>query len=294
MCRILKEDSLRGYSTRIAEKAERKIYIGWEYIIEQPLVKSLKLKEALSIHRPKDLKIMQATLFNVKLAKLEPFVGTADLKVIGYTSTFEKYAVKREQDGVKLPIAEWIGHSLCSLCDIPTPFFTVVECPETEELAFGSRWEESSTQINDQMAGVDQLSMLAKHGSQISGIHAIDLFSANEDRHAGNFLFVNRANTDVCLAMDFSKSAMRVEDPFGRCPIPASCHTMVIKNILDSRGLFIQSDYDSSHRKLSQLNDDIFMKILDRAPNEWYKNIGKMEIMDWWKSERTNRLKKIK
>lgn len=237
---------------------------------------------------------MQTTLFNVKLAKLEPVSGTADLKAIGYTSTFEKYAVKREQDGAMLPIAEWIGHSLCRLCDIPTPFFTIVECPNTEELAFGSRWEESSTELTDQMTDIDKLSTLASHSNQISEIHAVDLFSANEDRHAGNYLFVKRANTDICLAMDFSKSAMRMESPFGKCPIPPDSYTMALKNILAMRGIFLNSSYDIAHQKLSKIADSDFENILDGAPNQWYANISKMEILDWWKSERANRLRNIK
>ena len=237
---------------------------------------------------------MQTNFLGVKLAKLEPFTGTADLKVVGYTSTLEKYAVKREQDGDKLPIAEWIGHSLCALCDIPTPFFTVVECPGSQELAFGSRWEEKSGQIVQVMPEIDKLSLLANHGNQISGIHAVDMFTANEDRHAGNFLFVDRANIAVCLAIDFSKSAMRVINPFGRCPVPPSSHTIVLKNILDLRGIFIKSDYSAIHAKLSQINDSDFSTILDGAPQEWYQKISKIEIMDWWKSEKNNRLKAIK
>lgn len=237
---------------------------------------------------------MQTTLFNVKLAKLEPVSGTADLKAIGYTSTLEKYAVKREQDGEMLPIAEWIGHSLCRLCDIPTPFFTIVECPNSEELAFGSRWEENSSQITNEMTGIDQLSTLANHSNQISEIHSIDLFSANEDRHAGNFLFVTRANTDICLAMDFSQAAMRIQKPFGRHPIPSDCHTMTLISTLATRGIFHKAGYDLAHQKLCKINDSDFESVLNSAPNQWYENIGKMEVMDWWKSERANRLRNIK
>lgn len=235
----------------------------------------------------------QTSFLPVKLVHEEPHSGTKDLALVGYTVDRIRYAVKRESDGAALPISEWIGYHLCRHCSIHTPEFAVVECT-SGELAFGSRWEENSKQINAAMAAIQAFQLLSSHAETISAIHGIDRFMINTDRHAGNFLFVVRAGVEMCLAMDFSMAGPRDALPFGDHPLRENCNTYSIFSVLrDHLGKFEPSAYASTIMALKTIDTPAFSAILTSAPDEWFSAVSRQQLTDWWDNNALKRLSEL-
>ncbi|WP_321895995.1 hypothetical protein [Paraburkholderia heleia] len=237
--------------------------------------------------------MIQTSFLPVKLIHQEPFSGTKDLALVGYTADRIRYAVKRESDGPTLPVSEWIGYHLCRHCSIHTPEFAIVECTNGE-LAFGSRWEEHAEQIGSGTAQVRALDLLATHASAISAIHSVDRFMVNPDRHAGNFLFVVRTGIQLCLAMDFSMAGPRDALPFGRHPLQAPCNTYSIIEIVRTHlGKFDDGAYRTAIDALKTFTSANLAGILSGAPDEWFESVTRQQLMDWWDNDALQRLSEL-
>lgn len=236
----------------------------------------------------------QTSLFAVKLSHEEPFSGgTKDLRLIGYTETMAKYAVKREIDGPLLPLAEWIGHHLSRECGINTPEFDIVECLDGQ-LAFGSRWESTATQCSHEVA--KRMSTIALHSEAISKILGLDFFLPNPDRHTGNFLFVERGPTAICLSMDFSLSSVRDGTPFGRHPMNPGRNTSVLLELILKKTLnkFSKSKFNESIDALKALDTTDMESILAGAPDLWFTSLGRNDILRWWDANKGARLIQVR
>lgn len=232
----------------------------------------------------------QTSFLPVKIAHEEPYMGTADLRLVGYTASRQRYAIKRRSDGTLLPLAEWLGYNLCRLSGIGTPEFAVVECL-SGELAFGSRWEEPAFQITHSTPPNQTLLMLSSHRRDVSSIHGLDRVYANPDRHAGNYLFVTRAGAQMALAMDFSRAGpMNGGEPFGAVPLPSDCPTMVIAQILADRGLADARSYRETLARVAGVQTADLSRALDAAPDDWFDTIGKAAILDWWDNSMSERV----
>jgi hypothetical protein len=225
----------------------------------------------------------QSNLFPVKLTHEEPTSGTKDLKLIGFAIGNVRYAVKRECDGALLPLAEWIGHHLSRLCGIATPDFAVVECLNGD-LAFGSRWEENSMVITPGTPNIEGLMLIQGHAHEISKILGLDCFLPNCDRHAGNFIFVNRAGKQICLSMDFSLSSVRLGLPFGKFPLTPPNNTDQLLNaiLINHFNKLSKNDFNSPLNIIHTITMVQISSILDAAPTAWFTLVKKKEILDWW------------
>lgn len=237
----------------------------------------------------------QTSFLPVQITHQEPYGGqTADLRLVGYTSDRIKYAIKRESDARLLPLAEWIGHNLCRMAGVYTPEFTLVTCIDGE-IAFGSRWEESATQINEATPIQERLLLLKTHATDISAIHAVDQMYANPDRHPGNLLFVVRSGIEMCLAFDFSRAGPRNGLPFGTTPLPPDCLTMVIMDIIkDYLNAFDGAVYKDVIDSLERISSSDFRTVLDNAPDNWFTAIDKEDLLSWWDNERSIRLEEAR
>jgi hypothetical protein len=234
----------------------------------------------------------QTSFLPIKLSNEEPYEGgTKDLALVGFTADRIRYAVKRESDGEFLPISEWIGHHLCRICQIPTPEFAVVECVNGE-VAFGSRWEEGSRQISSAMPQSEALQLLIEHGTDIFAVHALDRFMVNPDRHAGNFLFVTRAGTRICLSMDFSMAGPRDGVPFGNHPLSLESKTYQIIRIVSPYvdELRARAAFLSTVDKLKNVTSTQFANILEAAPDAWFATLGRSDLQSWWDNHASSRL----
>lgn len=236
----------------------------------------------------------QTSLFAVKLSHEEPFAGgTKDLRLIGYTDTMVKYAVKREVDGALLPLAEWIGHHLSLKCGIAVPDFDVVECLDGQ-LAFGSRWEAKATQCGHEM--VKNMATIAAHSDSISKILGLDFFLPNPDRHTGNFLFIDRGENSTCLSMDFSLSSVRDGIPFGRHPMGPGRNTNILleKILKKTLNKFNKFKFNEPLDALKTVSTDDIKTILAGAPDLWFTGLGRDDILNWWESNKGARLIQVR
>jgi hypothetical protein len=233
----------------------------------------------------------QRTFFPIPIEHEEPYSDSKDLKLIGYTKDRIRYAIKRVQDGELLPISEWIGHRLCELCGISVPEYHIVACVDGQ-LAFGSRWEDAAEQIDGGTGPVRALELLASHAADISAIFAIDQFFPNPDRHAGNYLFVRRAETPMCLAMDFSRAGPSDEIPMGALPLDPVCSTLVVieRLIRDRLRKFDSTSFGRAKARLASIKPDEFYAILNDAPDEWFVVMTRDEFCRWWDNESSIRV----
>jgi len=234
----------------------------------------------------------QATLFPVKLVHEEATGGTRDLRLVGYCANQTKYAVKRESDGPLLPLAEWVGHKLSDYCGIPTPDFDIVECMDGE-IAFGSRWNASATQIK--VFDTAAQSLLSNHSAAISKIFGLDFFLPNPDRHLGNFLFVPNPASPGCLSFDFSLSSVRNGLPFGSHPMGLGTKTNIILRELLTKKLnkFDKHRFNEALNAVQDVSVDEIIEILDAAPVEWFTKVSKTDIVEWWQSSKGARIKQV-
>lgn len=234
----------------------------------------------------------QVSFLPVKLVHEEATGGTRDLRLVGYGADKTKYAVKRESDGPLLPLAEWIGHRISALCEIPTPPFDIVECMDGE-IAFGSRWVDGSTQIKALNSAA--LDLLSSHAAAVSKIIGLDFFLPNPDRHLGNFLFVPGTDPPSCLSFDFSLSNVRDGLPFGSHPMALSVKTnMILRNVLIKQlNKFDKHRYNDALTAVKKVTTEQMADVLDEAPVQWFTTVGKDEILRWWDSSKGTRIVQV-
>jgi hypothetical protein len=234
----------------------------------------------------------QKSLFPVKLVHEEETIGTRDLRLIAYSDSGTKYAVKRESDGALLPLAEWIGHKLSQACGIPTPMYDIVECIDGE-LAFGSRWDNSAVQMTGYDAAAKTL--LSSHAEAISKIFGLDYFLPNPDRHLGNFLFAPKSGHHECLSFDFSLSCVRNGLPFGSHPLGTSCRTHIVlkRFLVDDLKKFNKHKYNEALASVKVMTDNDILTILDSAPVAWYTSVSKADILSWWRASKATRILQV-
>lgn len=233
----------------------------------------------------------QTSFIPVKILNQDPFSDGKDLKLVGYAVNEIKYAIKRESDMPALPLAEWIGYRLCELCDILTPEYAIVECVDGE-IAFGSRWEYDTRQINSSSSNLDRLAFVRDNASEISRVHAFDIFYGNQDRHARNFMVTQRASGPSLLAFDFSQAGPAIKIPFGQYPLSRDCQTLkLIDNIVKGHlNKFDNRKYNDCVSRIKQITKNQFVKILDSAPSNWFQSVEKSELLNWWDNEFTLRV----
>jgi hypothetical protein len=191
-----------------------------------------------------------------------------------------------------LPLAEWVGHKLSELCEIPTPAYDIVECL-SGEIAFGSRWIDSTTQIKvfDSVAH----DLVSTHAAAISKIFGLDFFLPNPDRHLGNFLFAQQSDPPACLSFDFSLSCVRNGLPFGSHPMgPATKTNVILREFLIKKvGKFDKHRYNEALIAVKDVSNSQMSSILNSAPVQWFTKVSKQEILDWWESSKSARIAQV-
>jgi len=225
--------------------------------------------------------MLQTSFLYPKIKTLQKYDKTKDLKCVGYTQDKVRWAVKRETDKPGVPLAEWIAHHLCRYASIPTPEFSIVECPNGE-LAFGSRWEQQFEQIGNATPQARVIELLTDHAAEISAIHGVDIATVNPDRHAGNFLFVPRADSTLCLAFDFSQAYPTHSHPFGT-PLPACSTLKIIVDVLQNfLGKFDHTLASTTLARVKTMPRDEFKNVIDSAPPEWFTITTALQITQAW------------
>ena len=225
--------------------------------------------------------MQQTSFLYPKIKTQQKYDKTKDLKCVGYTQDKVRWAIKRETDKPGVPLAEWIGYHLCKHANVPTPDFSIVECPDGT-LAFGSRWEQQFEQIGSATSEARKIELLTDHALEISSIHGVDLVTVNPDRHAGNFLFVPRADSTVCLAFDFSQAYPTHTHPFGSKLPNCATMTIVIDVLKIYLGKFDSMRASQTAHHIRSMPQVDFKAIIDSAPTEWFTITTATQILREW------------
>lgn len=236
----------------------------------------------------------QGRLLPLHITRLEPSPGnTADCRHIGVGDDGLAWAIKRVVDGQHIPLSEYICSMLAAAVGIAVPPCEVAELPNGE-LAFASRWEGGT------LADGDTRRLFGQPGEVPVGplwrIHAFDLFVANHDRHAGNYLIrEDRAFPDrrQCLAFDFSRALCAAACPVPSFPLPQHCNTMLLWQVIEQIHGRATHEALATVEKIRELPGDSISKLCHALPDTWIASDVLDNLDTWWNHQRPSRLDRI-
>jgi hypothetical protein len=232
--------------------------------------------------------LIQQRLYPVNL-KFElpkgPSVDGADLKVIGHCDDGFDYALKRPEDGVLLPITEWVCYHLCRAIGIATPDFAVINRAGASP-AFGSRWEQNASQLTD-LQPFSIATFFAPHIARLESIYTLDAVLPNYDRHGRNMMRRHTSAGDLLLAFDFSRAWLQTGTPFGDLASLNGSHTGKWWDYFHST-LSANCD-DATLAKIEALPANWLCAVFRVAPTEWVKPIPIRATLRFWKHARADR-----
>lgn len=211
--------------------------------------------------------------------------ASKDLLFVGFDEQGRRYAIKTsEPKHPLLPLVEWLCYHLCNLIGIPTPDFAVVTRLDGS-LAFGSRWEENAREFSPAKFTEAQLITWLKSSSQdVSGIFCMDAFMPNEDRHLGNFLFVQTGPRLRALAFDWSRTHL-----FEPWPWQSISNSQLVWHWLKSIGVANMDVAASRMDRLQGITSEQVLQIVHAAPDAWKDKIDISAISNWWQVNREKR-----
>ena len=193
---------------------------------------------------------------------------------------------------------EFFWSSVGRQINLPFPVPTILATGSARTV-FGTRREKSlatSDLIQNKhiffSGGVDD------GGRQIARLFALDLFCANEDRHADNYLLIQEDHGVVVQGIDFGHSALLpgisnwpAKDPLFHldCNTRASFPLIIAPYQSDRSHIFETIDRIKG-LQLAQIET-----ILNDIPDEWLAMNLRNEIREWWQGDsKTHRLETIR
>jgi hypothetical protein len=204
-----------------------------------------------------------------------PLSADADFVAICESST-DRYLCKGQSRFPYLPATEWICSTLARDCGLPVPAFSVVElATRPGTYFFGSRWLGGAI---DFTAGLSRVS----NPSVFSETFGIDWFSHNDDRHLGNFLYLELAGEVVARPMDFSRAWMYHGWPLPPLPLPNTCNTMTQRLFWAAAHGYVRPM--SIIDRVNEQAHDWMQKTIDEMPQAWVTQPERDALIAWWKS----------
>lgn|GEM_PF-2685775 len=229
---------------------------------------------------------MQNTLFPIDIIQQFPSTGsTADLRLVGIGYDNHQYALKTLNDSPLLPISEWVGHHLCNSIGISTPDFAIVKLLD-QSLAFGSRWNFSTTQLPKVPSMLDFNHYVTPFKQELAEIYATDLFLPNEDRHMRNILYRQGVTGLVPLSFDFSRAWVSLGLPFGT-ELSKTTRTFEWWSYLKKEFNLLPSL--DTLKSIEGLPNTWLEDVLSAAPSSWVSSFDTTESVNFWKTKRTER-----
>jgi hypothetical protein len=240
---------------------------------------------------------MQQQLFSRKLAdRLAPMGSGATAPWLIRADDGLPYIVKDEISGTPLTVraSEFIWVSLARLIGLPAPEPVVIE-DETGRPLFGCRREI--------IAPDALLCLLNGHlhngGVQLSRIYGLDLFSANWDRHPGNYLVLDDGGGSFAVfAIDFSHVPAHPgmintqQDPIFAVMTATRQH---FPKIVSAYGGLDRVAALQVIDRLALLPIETIETILSTMPNDWLEASMRGDVLSWWKGpERKARAQTLK
>jgi hypothetical protein len=207
------------------------------------------------------------------------------------------YIVKDEAPNVaSVRASEYLWLSVARLIGLPAPYPEIILDGQGREL-FGTRREQSAVDAN-----VGQMALLAGRvtggGSHLSRIYAFDLFSANWDRHPGNYLVLDDGGGSLAVfAIDFSHVTVHP----GLTPAPPdpivttnNATRMQFPAVIQPYGADLNAALEIADR-LESLPIDAMNAILTEIPDEWLPQSDKASVVAWWNGkDRIDRIATLK
>ncbi|WP_250538674.1 MULTISPECIES: hypothetical protein [unclassified Caballeronia] len=235
----------------------------------------------------------QQPLFPVRVRTLIPnATGSVDLRYFAVGEDGQEYAVKEAlPSNSELPASEYLGYCLSAVCKVAVPTTAVLELPDGS-LALGSRFEGGVSGFAAMMPA-DQLDALKQCSSELSALLTLDVFIANDDRHANNFLQRRTAITRQysMVAIDFSRGMFCGGFPI-RPPVDivAQGNTAQTINFMKAMKLW---DNVRSHETVNYVNAvtvATYDQWVSAMPPAWVTAKVAGSVAWWGTSERSHRL----
>lgn len=202
-----------------------------------------------------------------------------------YTSTHNK---------VNAPAAEALGYHLAGACGLAVPVGAILKRGGAP-WGFGSRLEGGVTQYT-RMSAQDREDAMRQCAPWLSALCALDVFLANDDRHADNALY-RKSPLDgrwTFLAMDFSRALWRGGFPARACSdLIASGHTATLIAFLRFYNLWDARRAGTVAMSLLSIQPERIRAWIDAIPPEW-RTHNTDALPAWWGSEaRTARINEL-
>lgn len=216
----------------------------------------------------------QASFFPIQCNRTKPKPTSADADFIAICdATTERYLCKGQSNFSHLPATEWICSTLARDVGLPVPPFAVVEMITSPGIyLFGSLW---------QGGGVDFTIALQRVSNPelFSSIFGIDWFSHNDDRHLGNYLYLDIAGDIVLRPIDFSRAWKHHGWPLPNLPLN-TCNTLSFKPHWEA--LHGYTKPDAILDKIGGLPSDWMEQAIDAMPPAWVTAAERTDLIDWW------------
>ncbi len=229
----------------------------------------------------------QTSFFPTQCNRTKPKPTGADADFIAICdSTTERYLCKGQSKYLHLPSTEWICSSLARDVGLPVPPFSVIEMVTDPGIyLFGSQWIAGGLDFTVALSRVSNPDLF----SQIFGL---DWFVHNDDRHLGNYLYIEIQGDVILRPMDFSRSWKHHGWPLPNLPLNP-CHTLVQKPHWQSQ--FGYNKPDAILDRIEALPTDWMEKTLAALPPAWINDADSADLIQWWmKSGRPARVTQSK
>ncbi|MDP4300368.1 protein kinase family protein [Leptothrix discophora] len=204
-------------------------------------------------------------------------VKSADSPGIGVAYSGQRYVLKVGSPiHPLLPASEWLCCGLAKALSLAVPHVEVCMMP-TGELAFGSRMEGG-------IVAYDFLPLArptTSNPSVVSGTYVLDMFTANNDRHAGNWLVTDTGGSHVLRPIDFSR-AMFFRYPLPTPPFGQSDNSGQFYTVAKLTGTVQRAEAQATHALLSQLPKSVWRGIVSSVPGHWMPSGLDTELINWW------------
>ncbi len=230
----------------------------------------------------------QSSFLPIQCNRSKPKPTGADADFIAICdATTERYLCKGQSNNPHLPSTEWICSSLARDVGLPVPPFSVIEMTTDPGVyLFGSQWI---------AGGIDFTIALSKvsNPNSFSEIFGVDWFVHNDDRHLGNYLYIEIQGDIILRPMDFSRSWKYHGWPMPALPLNPLCNTMQHMPRWSAQFGYIKP-FDILDR-ISALPADWMDKTLSSLPQAWISNAERTALIRWWgSSDRLMRINEAK
>jgi len=217
-------------------------------------------------------------LFPIKVRSTapKPFGPSADLLEVAIGEDGMDYAVKSGSTAA----SEALCYQIFAACGIAVPYGATLLMPDGS-YTFGSRIERGLSNVQ-LAAPADRTAWLKDCGSVISAICALDFLIANEDRHIGNFLFLDGLmGRKSCMAMDFSRALL-----YAPWPLPQTWavpnNTTSMEKGLRNLGYWDVTSATQALISASAIQRGTWSSWIGALPAGWINPGFKDTLLLWW------------